>query len=506
MDNDIEIKKYPSQRELIIKKHCTSFFTLSIFLLFLLFRIPLLTVTMSNSDAWRWHTRSIKFLNGIKSGDFKETYQRYHPGVTLMWLTSAVNIGYKYSTKILNLEYKTLENTDGFLIIDTSCKALLITIQLIMLIIIYKYIKNIFGRYQGLIFTALVSSEIYLVGIGVWYHLTSLEAFFAFASLLSILNWRNNRKNKDIILSGVFSALAVLTKFSSALVILFIPLIIYITLRKDNKSKLFKYTLLFLSVILISVFILFPALWVDPLYVIRKIWEAGANAVAGEYGSVYFAEYNPHLFYIFTLLLKLSPFTLVLFIFSLLGIRKEIRFETKTIIYYLFANLLLLLISEQKIERYIIAVLLPILLICSLYIWKTKLFVKHVVLLLFVIANILLYITYWPFPSLYYSPIFGGIKFAKNIGILDTNGEYFSQSALELNKKGRDINVFVPGDTHTFSPYFKGKYTINPNDTYQYAVISHNSRTYQGIIPQCEEEEKTYSLHKQPLVTIYKCQ
>ena len=163
MDNDVEIKKYPSQRELIIKKHRTSFFTLSIFLLFLLFRIPLLTVTMSNSDAWRWHTRSIKFLNGIKSGDFKETYQRYHPGVTLMWLTSAVNIGYKYSTKILNLEYKTLENTDGFLIIDTSCKALLITIQLIVLIIIYKYIKNIFGRYQGLIFTALVSSELKVI-------------------------------------------------------------------------------------------------------------------------------------------------------------------------------------------------------------------------------------------------------------------------------------------------------------------------------------------------------
>jgi hypothetical protein len=34
----------------------------------------------------QWYTRAIEFGNAMVSGDWSHMYQRYHPGVTTMWL------------------------------------------------------------------------------------------------------------------------------------------------------------------------------------------------------------------------------------------------------------------------------------------------------------------------------------------------------------------------------------------------------------------------------------
>ncbi len=57
---------------------------------FISLRVFGLGTDISNSDAARWHRRSESFLSAIKQGNFSATYQKYHPGVTLMWINSLV--------------------------------------------------------------------------------------------------------------------------------------------------------------------------------------------------------------------------------------------------------------------------------------------------------------------------------------------------------------------------------------------------------------------------------
>ena len=56
-------------------------------LVFLVSRLPKLGADAINPDAVNWHYRSEQFVVGIKNQIWEKTYQHYHPGVTLMWVT-----------------------------------------------------------------------------------------------------------------------------------------------------------------------------------------------------------------------------------------------------------------------------------------------------------------------------------------------------------------------------------------------------------------------------------
>jgi hypothetical protein len=41
------------------------------------------------SRAWLWYLRAVHFWDALLAGDWVQTYQQYHPGVTTMWLSGA---------------------------------------------------------------------------------------------------------------------------------------------------------------------------------------------------------------------------------------------------------------------------------------------------------------------------------------------------------------------------------------------------------------------------------
>ncbi len=104
------------------------FIVLFLLTLFLLPRMFNLGNDISNSDALRWHRRSDKFLSALKTGDFKQTFQRYHPGVTVMWIGATAELAlYKYQ-QIKGEEVGTLENTGFFPRLHGLSKLLLVLV------------------------------------------------------------------------------------------------------------------------------------------------------------------------------------------------------------------------------------------------------------------------------------------------------------------------------------------------------------------------------------------
>ena len=112
-------------------------YLLIILFLYLLFRIPKLGEDISNTDSYRWHTRSENFLNALKQGDLNRTYQHYQPGVTLMWLNAfvkQVSFSFQYILKG-EASPATLENADYFPILHKFSKMAIISVLFSLLII-----------------------------------------------------------------------------------------------------------------------------------------------------------------------------------------------------------------------------------------------------------------------------------------------------------------------------------------------------------------------------------
>ena len=57
-----------------------------VLILFVLSRVPQLGYDIFNTDAWKWKARIYDFGSGVFGLDLALTIQKYHPGVTLMWL------------------------------------------------------------------------------------------------------------------------------------------------------------------------------------------------------------------------------------------------------------------------------------------------------------------------------------------------------------------------------------------------------------------------------------
>ena len=86
-----------------IKKHfLDAKYELLVFVFFVLSRFPCLGHDIFNTDVWKWKSRIFDFGSGVFTMNFEQTLQRYHPGVTLMWLgTIAVKINSFYYKVIL---------------------------------------------------------------------------------------------------------------------------------------------------------------------------------------------------------------------------------------------------------------------------------------------------------------------------------------------------------------------------------------------------------------------
>lgn len=478
---------------------------LSILFLFFIFRLPGLGKDISNSDAARWHRRSEDFLNALKSGNFADTYQHYQPGVTLMWLDAFVNdISFKYQIN-KGMEPKTLENSTYYPIVHGISKTIIVLVLGVLFLVQILLVRKLFGDEVSLFFGFILSVEPYLIGINRWFHLTSLETFFSFTSFLFILNWYKFRENKFLVLSSVLLSLSVLSKLTT-LIILPVYLIIFILgFRQKKDASLLIFGLIFV----ITFTVLFPAMLADFNMVVSKLSNAAFNAVTDNYASDMIPNYILPIYYIVILGIKLSPITILLFIFSLFIFIKKKELFTDKFKLFVFLNLLVyflvLSISEQKIDRYSVAMFPPVLLISSFPIKHLYNKLKIIVCVSAFILIILISYLYFPVYSAYYSPILGGTETALKLGIYDNSGEYYAQSADYLSLKDRKNHVYVPYNYESFSYYYNGNMQRDYDINTDFLVTSVEHLDEVAAIEGCSDIVKTFGTKEKNIVFVLSC-
>jgi len=447
-----------------------NFLVLCVFMLYLALRLIGLGYDMSNSDAARWHRRSEKFLTALKTGDFASTYQHYQPGITMMWLNAVVKQT-AFSYQMLTTKNpKTLENADWFPIIDGLSKAVNVATLSILLGFHFYLLTNLFNKYVGLMYVFLVAVEPYLIGIDRWFHLTSFEGYFAFSAVLGILMWRRTKSAKFLIFTSIFFVLGVYSKLTAALAL---PVLLIILIQDFVTSRKLAPTVIFCLTSALLFFLLLPALWVSPLSVAQKFYTAIFSAVSDDVRAYQLAEWVKPIYYFVLLGYKLSPFTLFGAVIVAANSKKLLSSpNVKYILLYLAVYFGFLSLADKKIDRYVIPLILPILLLLAVYLDRLKVGVRQLIVMFPLLFVIYATYIYFPMYSAYYSPLFGGAAGALKARIYENSGEYFAQAAFYLNTLGRNKKTFVPHNIESFLYYYKGEAVRDFDTGVNYIVSS----------------------------------
>lgn len=383
--------------------------------LFFVSRLPSLGHDTFNTDVWKWKARSYDFGTGIFEFKPEKTLQKYHPGVTLMWLGTA---GIKVNNVIAET-YKIDEISDIFLLNKIQKIFVVAAISVSLFFSLYV-LKNLFGSRLTLIFFSLVLLEPFYIALTREFHLEGLLSMFMLTSVLWFYHYIEKGGKKSLVISAIFGALSVLTKTSALFLIPFIGLISLLRYKKNIRAV--SLDLLFWIVPMVSVcLLLWPALWYMPIQVFQALYKGIYTVgIDTDHFQYYFGKYvdSPGFFYYFVVFaLRASILTSVGFIVSPFLYKFYSQDKRKFFGYlalFVFFYFLQITIPTKKLDRYIMPLLMIALIMTSVAIdyLIDKFLPKYRLAVLFAafLPNLVVIprIHYDYFS--YYNPLLGGLR------------------------------------------------------------------------------------------------
>lgn len=456
---------------------------LFIFLIFFVPRIVSLGWDLHSYDVRYWRPRLYNFWDALEGGDLAETYQRYHPGVTVMWLAGgAERVFDVLGERITGHSLRFLP--EWYPQRHFAAKAPLVFVTSILGTYCYFVLKKVTTSIYALIFSVLLSLEPFFLGVSRYLHLSALTSMFMFSSFLTLYLYIFEKKRWQFVLSAGLLGFAVLTKVNGVMVAF--PnafLLFYSCFRSlDDVSNLEKWKDfvvrgIFYTVISIFVFVAFwPAMWVRPFKVIEDIIKDGISGNAFENAGAAMLSPTRFLYYFEVFFLRSLPTTVLLFASSLplvfLEKSKKIKqFLLASVPLFFFTWLFLSLPSKTK-DRYLIIMYPAFFVYVSFALYKVLQIVpKRAAILILILLGSYYGLTayrYHPQYSFYWSDVIGGAQGIKDLGLpVIRRGEYFAPAALYLNEYGSDVhnkNVVVldKAQADSFRWYFYGKTFTGP--------------------------------------------
>jgi hypothetical protein len=498
----------------LIKKYR---FVIIIFAIFIIPRLIWLGWDEWNVDAQRWQIRSDAFVQAILKGDLKHTYQSYHPGVTVTWLSGFSKYAF-YKAFETVFGYKVYVSTgyvypEKFFITSFFAKfPLVLAISLLLTYSISLLRKLSFDKKYLIIFALLLSFEPYYLGITRFLHLTGLESAFVFSSFISVyyyLNSEEKKKEKFLWISAVLLGLGILTKMSAIIIApyLFAVIGLYLFDFKYIGSSLTniigKY-FVFVCIVCIVFVALFPATWHDPLSIISKMRNDGIGDTAFTDAPHESILKNPYLYYyeiLFVKSLGVTIITLLIGVYLLvrnkinnLKVRNLLIIAGLYLVYYFF----ILAFPSKQMTRYT-AVIYPFVLLLSSYAvfyiveklknnWKY--FVGFLVLYYVIILQAI-----FPVFSTFHTELLGEYAGYSKIRTIYNDGEHYLQVGQYLNeiggKEAYDYALVLPSGNKDMSVGYAFLGTAFTNSVkgdkkYKNIFIAPDYFTLDKVAPECE--------------------
>ncbi len=435
------------------------------------------------ADEPTWGKRAASFYYALADGDFANTYQTGHPGVTTMWAgalayhlifpeyrdVGQVELG---DTKLLQI----FENREiNPLVLLAVARTNIVFIILITLLVSYLFAWRLFGRWLAIVGFLLIAFEPFFLAHARFLHTNGMLASFMFLSVLAYLDTMQSRKWYSLAVSGAAAGLSFITITPGFNLI---PAVIVLTLLslnsggsrirdlkvKDWASRLLLPLALWGGISLLTIFVVWPAMWVKPVGTLANIARYTLSAAEGEIGGAQFVEAYEDTgedgssyvyFYPLTYLWRTTPIILAglaLVAAALIAPKPAaslgggVRRNLLMLLVYVAVYTLMMSLGSKKFDRYYLPAYLPLDLLAAagwlaLASWLATRFavVRKYALQLFLLVGVvglqaLGAVRAAPYYLTYYNPLLGGIRKAPAVMTIGW-GEGLNEAALYLKSK-----------------------------------------------------------------------
>ena len=465
-------------------------------------------------DEGLWMYHSSQFYYALGQREFENTFQRFHPGVPMMWagtfgflvkFPEFRGLGQGYIDNGLTLGEFLEQNGKSPLDLVVAGRYFMVLQNVILLLLAYWAVRQFFSIGLAASIIGIVSLEPFFIGLTNILQMDGLMASYMFVSILALLvylyaagdsrlDWK---KNFFFALSGVMAGVAVLAKAPAVFLLPYAGLMLGIRLIEQRDfsvagifKKLVLPILVWASIAMIVMVVTWPALWVQPIEMMRKIaFFSSRRTTQGLYfriffeGQTYIGKDLPWTFYPLSFIWRSSPVTLLGLVAAIIAWAKRWGIFHKKAIRRLVVGLVLaavfftleMALGAMKRDRYIIPVHLVMASVgvigwvalaqqfasfSSKMAWLKgiqKRAVLLVVLIVFGLQVVQVTSTY-PYYFAYYNPLMGGTKGAEEMFSLGW-GEGLEQVGAYLNGKP-DAEQLSVLSLHAYGPlsyYFEGE-------------------------------------------------
>lgn len=329
-------------------------------------------------DEPRWLTRSANFYQALSTGDFAQTYQREHPGVTVMWAGTLAFVSHfpdypQLTPGPFHPDETTLER---WLESETDHTALellaaarwwIVTWISLLLGVAFLLLWRLFGLFPAFFISLWMAFEPFYIALSRELHLDGLLTSLLVVALLAwLLHLRAEKGWGWVALSGLFLGLAGLTKVPAVALALFgvVGFVWEAWRGKRGVRWAIESTVLWGGIAIATVFALWPTLWVAPLSTLQEMATVLLYyAEEGHGDGVFFLgeiSRNPGwLYYPVVYAFRTQPYSLLMLVMSgiVLYQKKESVADRRAILWLLGFALFFVLfisISAKQQERYLL--------------------------------------------------------------------------------------------------------------------------------------------------------
>lgn len=367
------------------------------FAFFVVARLPYLGQEMFNTDVWKWKQRIYDFGSGVFTLDFEKTLQKYHPGVTLMWLgTGAVKVQGLYCS-VATCPDEAIDPVGAVFTLHFFQKLAMVLILGVTLCFVFYPLRKLFGVRYAFISLSLLTFEPFFYALTRVIHLEGLMTSFMLASFVWLFYDLEMRKQKEspikpwrLVASGIFAGLSVLTKSSALFMVPFAGLACLMVYPKAPKQVAKVFGQWFL-VVLATYFVLWPSMWIQPLKTLDYVFIRGVKEIGVEGGheQIFLGRLtdDPGVLYYFVVAgYKFSQLLVTGILLFGLFYKKVLRhFDgdrarrfVLMVIIFTFGYLLEITLPTKKLDRYILPAMSSLALLAGfLYTWLFQIIGKR---------------------------------------------------------------------------------------------------------------------------------
>ncbi|MCB9434012.1 MAG: glycosyltransferase family 39 protein [Ardenticatenaceae bacterium] len=475
--------------------------SLLLFLLFLVALLPRLTAVSRyiTPDELMWVHRSVVFREALLNGRFADTITTGHPGVITTWLGAlGISIQLLFDTAaranyvwISHVAWMTPDNMAAFqkmAALLTAARLAVIVANSAGLVAIFQLARRLWGAGVALLLALLLAFDPFVAGLSGLLHVDALMTILSTLALLTFILFLSphtphptpHTPRTYLVASAILSALAVLAKSPAILLPPLVALLLGVRLlaqRGEGWGKgvatAVRDGLLWLFTYLVTLLLVLPALWADPVRVWGEISGSASRHVETALRPTYFMGNvtfdHGWSFYPVALVFRLGPLVLIgllLFVGLWFWQRKWhwslLVLGVWTVLYWVGISL-----TAKKFDRYALPLIFPLTAFAALGWWwlGEKLPRRRSWLFTLLIAAQLAYLLpSLPFPLSAYNPLLGGATAAERVLTVGW-GEAISVAGSWLAAQpGVGEQTAVSGFPTNLAPFFPGQTLLPGSD------------------------------------------